>query len=128
MSFMNDLKKQEPNVEKVADHVGAELIHGRFKKGDMFVEVKEDLQCYRTHNVAMELKYKGVPSGIYAGSDHIVYKIGRNYWRAKTEDVVAHIEASPQYRRINGGDGWNSELVLVPYYDFTQLFAFLFRE
>lgn len=66
MSFVQDLAKQVPNVKAVSEHVGGEVIEGRYSKGDILLEVKEDLQCYRTQNVAMELSYKGKPSGIYA--------------------------------------------------------------
>ncbi len=128
MTFRDDLKKQEPNVEAVTSHVWGTKIEGRYKAGDVLLEVKEDMMCKKTGNVAMEVEYNWEPSGIYAWSEIIVYKLWKNFWKAKTEDVKYHLVNNPEYRVLFGGDGRKSKLILVPYWDFTQMFTFLFSE
>lgn len=129
MSFVADLKKQIPNQETLAEHLWGKVIEGYCKDWDVIVELKEDLQCHKTGNVAMEISYKWEPSGIYSNYTLLVYKIGDVYWRCNRDKLIKFVEENPKaYRKIKWGDGWHSELILMTLFTFTHLFDILFKD
>jgi hypothetical protein len=91
-------------------------------------EVKSDRMACRTGNVAIEFRYKGNPSGITSTeADYYAYFILRpaedpTLYLIPTENLKTMIE-SPTYRRIRGGDGFKSEMILIPLDD---LYPFIF--
>lgn len=129
MSFVSDLKKQIPNQQRLADELWWTVIEGYCKDGDVLVELKEDLQCYRTWNVAMEISYKWEPSWIYSNYTLLVYKIGNVYWKCTRDKLIRFIENNPdKYKIIKWWDWWKSELVLMSLYTFSHVFDIMFKD
>lgn len=82
-------------------------------------EVKSDRMAHKTGNVAIEISCSGKPSGITSTeADIYAYfivspTIPPTLYLIPIEDLKKLI-ISPDFRRVRGGDGWRSEMVLVP--------------
>ena len=88
------------------------------------LEVKADDIAQRTGRVAIEIFYKGRPSGITTSSaDMWVICVGDIGYVIRTEDLRAFCEspATNDIRRVNGGDGGNSEMLLVRLEDIKRI-------
>jgi len=89
-------------------------------------EVKSDNKWNKTGNVALETFYKGKASCILASlAEYIVYFLeGDNFYTIKSKDLRRWIYLNEDNKRIvNGGDGDNSRIVLVPIEEFKLLFS-----
>jgi hypothetical protein len=91
-------------------------------------EVKCDRMAYRTGNIAIEFCCNHIPSGITSThADYYAYFVlhpsdDPTLYLIPTENLKRMIE-HPNYRRIRGGDGFRSEMILIPLED---LYPFIF--
>ena len=82
-------------------------------------EIKADRLSYKTGNVCIEIAYKGQPSGITStASDYWGYFVikseGYDLYLIPTYELKEMIFSKPsKYKSIRGGDGRNSDLILI---------------
>ena len=86
-------------------------------------EVKSDRMACRTGNVAIEISCSGRPSGISSTEANyyayfIVYPTMSPTLYLIPTDALKELIIDNKYRRVMGGDGGRSEMVLVPIADF----------
>ena len=91
-------------------------------------EVKADRLAFKTGNVAIEIACNGVPSGITSTeADFYAYFIVQPFNDPTLyiipTDKLKDLTANPEYRRVKGGDGWRSAMVLIPLID---IYEFIF--
>jgi hypothetical protein len=91
-------------------------------------EVKSDRMACRTGNVAIEIACNSKPSGISSTEANfyayfIVYPTMSPTLYLIPTDALKELIIDNKYRRVKGGDGWRSEMVLVPIAD---LYEFIF--
>jgi hypothetical protein len=88
-------------------------------------EVKSDRRAYLTGNVAIEISCSNKPSGINTTeANFYAYFIvppadTPNLYLIPT-DCLKELIIDKKYRRVKGGDGWRSEMVLVPINDLAE--------
>ena len=122
--FDSDLAQGKIAEHDVANYIGGEVIDGKCSACDIMVEVKWDKMALRTGNVAFEASFKGKPSGIAGTKAQLVfYRIGDEYFMCSTDKLREGLKGK---RTIMGGDGRNSEIVLLPLTEFKQLFNYIF--
>jgi len=93
---------------------------------EVLFEVKTDVYPNDTGNLAIEIRYKGKPSGIsHTKADWFVYWYRdisfNNVWMIKVDDLKSLIKKS-NFRIVNGGDGNQSQLVLIPRKEYKKYF------
>lgn len=77
-------------------------------------EVKHDRAAERTKNVAVEITCRGKPSGIVAStSDYWVFVVNKKAYFLEVA-TLRHEIFCGTYSRIQGGDGMQSIIVLIP--------------
>ena len=91
-------------------------------------EVKSDRMACRTGNVAIEVGCNNKPSGITSTEADfyayfIVYPTMSPTLYLIPTDILKGLVLENKYRSVRGGDGWRSEMVLVPIAD---LYEFIF--
>ncbi len=98
-------------------------------------EVKEDFECWRTGNVAVEIECRGKPSGLeVTEADFIIYRVhGRNkeisYISLRPEVLKESIKDKNFVAIVSGGDaGSNTQLVLFRYEQLLTMGRLLFQE
>ena len=89
-------------------------------------EVKTDLFSKDTGNLAIEIRYKGKPSGISkTDSEWFVYWYRdlpfNNLWMIKVDDLKSLIKKF-KFDVINGGDNNQSQLVIIPRKKYKRFF------
>ena len=83
------------------------------------IEVKEDFQCGRTNNMALEFSSWNRPAGITTtGADFYIHKFhmsnGVEYWSTPTSELKKLVANKKYHRIVNGGDkGSNSMNYLI---------------
>jgi len=94
-------------------------------KIELSYEIKRDAMAKRTGNIAIEMEYKGKPSGIYATkAGVVVYAIEGTYWWCYTDDLKTWLENNENKYEIKyGGDGAKSKLALIKAFDFFNEIA-----
>ena len=93
---------------------------------EVFFEVKTDVYPEDTGNMAIEIRYKGKPSGISkTEADWFIYLYRdlkfNNLWMIKVDDLKNLIKQN-KFKRVNGGDSNKSELILIPRDKFKKHF------
>jgi hypothetical protein len=88
-------------------------------------EVKSDRMACTTGNVAIEIACNGKPSGVSSTEANfyayfIVYPTMSPTLYLIPTDALKELIIDKKYRRVKGGDGWRSEMVLVPIADFYE--------
>lgn len=97
-------------------------------------EVKEDFQCGKTGNVAVEYSCRGKPSGIETTqSEYYIYKVHAkdtiDYVMSSTNKLKKSIENKKYFRTVNGGDyKSNSLCYLYKYADFLNTGKIIHQE
>lgn len=91
-------------------------------------EVKCDRMACRTGNVAIEIACSGKPSGISSTEANfyayfIVFPTMSPTLYLIPTDALKELIVDKKYRRVKGGDGFRSEMVLIPLID---LYEFIF--
>ena len=129
-TFNKDLQKGKEAEGLVSEFFDGEIVEGRFKDYDLFVEVKWDLMYARTGNVAIEITHKGAPSGVFGSKAHvIVYRLSDEFYYCDVEECKQFVE---NYMNDNpscirrGGDNGDSSMALLPVAEFKKLFTILF--
>jgi len=85
------------------------------------IEVKHDRRAEQSGRLAVELRYRGQPSGLMTTSaTWWAIVIGREAMLMRT-DTLRRCALSGQYPMCHGGDGGAAELVLVPVADVRGL-------
>ena len=96
------------------------------------LEVKEDFQCFRTGNMALEFSSWNRPAGITTTeADFYIHKFhlsnGLEYWSTKTSELKLLVEEKKYSRIVNGGDkGSNSMNYLITLDVFKEVSKELF--
>ena len=144
LSANYDFKKDLPVAKKTEDEV-ADFLVRRYgflilersdrkfydlkleKNGKIYlIEIKEDMSCKKTGNVALEFDCRGKPSGIsVTKADSFIYKIHRPneivYLAIKTEALRQLIRDKKHIRIVCGGDvDSHSMNYLFRYDDFVK--------
>lgn len=88
-------------------------------------EVKSDRMACRTGNVAIEVACNGNPSGVSSTEANyyayfIVFPAMPPTLYLIPTDALKELIIDKTYRRVRGGDGWRSEMVLVPIADLCE--------
>ena len=91
-------------------------------------EVKSDRMACRTGNVAIEIACNGKPSGVSTTEANfyayfIIFPTMSPTLYLIPTDALKELIIDNKYRRVKGGDGWRSEMILVP---IEELYEFLF--
>lgn len=77
------------------------------------LEVKCDLRAEKTGNVAIEVSYRGKPSGLMATrAEWFVVVVGQTAYMARTGKLRAFI-GSGNFTAVPAGDGGHAEIVLL---------------
>ena len=83
-------------------------------------EIKSDRLAHKTGNIALEISYKWNPSGICNSKAHyIIYYAKDLFWYAKPDEVRDKVI---EYETIKGWDNNSSELILITWKDFINIF------
>ena len=96
------------------------------------IEIKEDFQCFRTGNMALEFSSWDRPAGITTtDADYYIHKFhmrdGLEYWITKTSDLKRLVSEKKYSRIVNGGDkGSNSMNYLITLDVFKEVSKELF--
>lgn len=79
------------------------------------IEIKRERAALKYGNVAIELSYKGKPSGPFASlADIWIWEIDGNFFWAYRQKLLLWLaENEKKYVRKMGGDGMNSELAII---------------
>lgn len=91
---------------------------------EVMVEVKSDRKWQETGNVAIEIRRDGKPTGISTtGADIIVYVLDgvSAFWYVRTEELKTFLK-SIETKRVMGGDGNRTEMVLLTLSQFFAVF------
>ena len=137
MTFKTDLiigKLAEDLVqEKLEKYWGIKFrqTEGNFKGYDLYspndisVEVKMDRGFRTTNNVAIEYRYKGHKSGIKTTlATHWVYLLGLDLWLARTSEIISWLYNNHKdCKKVKGGDNRESDLILLTFGQFKQIFT-----
>ncbi len=77
-------------------------------------EVKTDLLCGKTGNLALEYECRGKPSGITTTeADYWIYKLDDGFYRISTKELKNLIAVGKYSRMVTGGDkGSNTKMFL----------------
>ncbi len=131
LKFEGDLARGHKAEEYIAQQLEREFgiveVRNEGKFMDLYipdtqqsVEVKYDIASRRTNNVAVEVSYKGHPSGIMATqATHwavVFWNAPSQEWLwgiIPTETFRQEIEMNP-FKKCRGGDNLASDIVLVP--------------
>ena len=132
MKFQSDLKFGQIYEKEFIKNMGFKTFQHEITKAikeyDIIVkqnssetkyEIKADRLSYKTGNVCIEIAYKGQPSGITStASDYWGYFVikseGYDLYLIPTDELKQMIFSKPsKYKSIRGGDGRNSDLVLI---------------
>ena len=112
-------------------HDSFKIPKGKFKPYDIefikdgeptYVEVKSDRLAHKTGNLAIEYECNDESSGITATkADYWIYFVIEpnnlyTTYKFPIEELTKFTE-DEQYRRISGGDGYRSKMVLIPQVD-----------
>lgn len=105
--FKEDLKIGQKAEGKLATIL-------RKEGGD--IEVKSDQRAHITHNIYVEISYKGRPSGITTSEAHWwAYEIQGRYFLMRIEDLQKLVERAKLEGRVRRGGDYNlTEGVLIP--------------
>jgi len=95
-------------------------------KQDITFEVKTDVYPEDTGNLAVEIRYKGKPSGVsHTEADWFVYWYRnisyQNVWMIKVDELKSLIKKN-KFKIVKGGDNNNSQLVLIPRDKYKKFF------
>jgi len=108
------LRKKHPDVHRSSGYEPGYDI----KAGPLTIECKYDRLAGSTENIAIEIAYKSKPSGICTTqATHWVLKYYKQSYLVISVNELRQIVRNTKYRRVRGGDGFNSLLVLVPVRD-----------
>lgn len=137
-NFKEDLKNSEASVLEVVEYlkstgVGDKDIHLHHgKEYDIMynvhelvatIEVKEDLMHTKTGNVAVEFWCNLKPSGITSTlADVWVYRLADGLYWSNVDELKRNLKSRP-FRRVQGGDGRRSSMLLVPVDTFKSFFT-----
>ena len=96
-------------------------------KKEVLWEVKTDIYPEDTGNMAIEIRYKGNPSGIsHTKSEWFAYYYRdipfRNVWMIKVQDLKNIIKEN-SFTITMGGDDNKSKLVLMPRKEYSRYFG-----
>ena len=106
--LLEKLKEQFPLAEQVKDKTCDISIPVK-------IEVKRERAVKRYGNIAIELEYKGTPSGPFASEADIwVWEIDGVFWWAYKSDLLTWLKDNEdKYEVKMGGDGKKSKLALI---------------
>jgi hypothetical protein len=118
--ILGKIKKKYPKAYR---------IEGENKDGDIYIpEIKEMVECkfdrmaHKTGNIALEVEYKGNPSGIVTSkSKWWAVGIYEKYAIIPKEELLIF---SCLYDKISAGDNNYSTIILAPIDDWYYSFSF----
>tara|TARA_R110002020_G_scaffold144946_1_gene318148 strand:+ start:4218 stop:4706 length:489 start_codon:yes stop_codon:yes gene_type:complete len=101
-------------------------MHSEKRNEEVLFEIKTDVYAKDTGNIAIEIRYKGKPSGIsHTEADWFIYWYRdipfNNVWMIKVKDLKSLIKKS-NFKIVNGGDDNQSQLVLIPRKKYKEYF------
>ena len=107
-SYEHETKKAIKEYDIIVKHNGSETKY----------EIKADRLSYKTGNLCIEIANSGRPSGITSTkSDYwgyfVIKPYGYDLYLIPTEELKEMINPK-KYKVIRGGDGKNSESILIP--------------
>lgn len=132
MGFVADLRFSQEIEKKIANVLRtkvASVKETNTKEQDIIaeikIEVKRERSAQKTGNIAIEVGYKGNPSGPYTSeADVWIWEIDGAYWMAHIDDLKRFIEEKDAYYQVKyGGDGKASKLLIVPMIHFCNHLA-----
>jgi len=93
---------------------------------EVLFEIKTDVYPKDTGNLAIEIRYKGNPSGIsHTEADWFIYWYRNvsfnNVWMIKVDDLKSLIKKN-DFKIVNGGDDNQSQIVLIPRKEYKKHF------
>ena len=102
------------------------MMHSEKHNKDITFEVKTDVYPNDTGNMAIEIRYKGKPSGIsHTEADWFIYWYRdlsfNNLWMIKVDDLKSLIKKN-KFKIVKGGDDNQSQLVLIPRKEYKEHF------
>ena len=128
-TFYEDLAEGKKAEHLVAQYLDGDVINGKFAPYDITVEVKWDKRSQETGNVAFEVGRKGKDSGMKGTLAHVVfYRIGNEFWACPVDKCWKFLDDfMKKFPKsvLNGGDNYDSKLVLVPLFIFKQFFTYV---
>ncbi len=101
---------------------------------EFVIEIKEDFQCGKTGNVALEYSCRGKPSGIETTkAEYYIYKVHAknsiDYVMSSVHNLRESIMNKKYFRTVNGGDyNSNSLCYLYKYDEFLKTGVIIHRE
>lgn len=137
MGFKTDLafgQVWERKLLEYIEHDSVEYAPPRCKGWDLELtyqgekvkfEVKSDRRAYLTGNVAIEITCNNQPSGINVTEANfyayfIVPPADSPTLYVIPTDSLKELVIDKKNRRVRGGDGWRSEMVLIPMSDLAE--------
>ncbi len=129
MSFKADLEFEKEQMQKLVESLPTNcqyhIMQGNFKYFDLVIvgketgkiktaEVKFDRLAHKTGNFAIELSCGGKPSGISSTKADLFLLVDANSFEVypiPTEQLKGLLGP---LKRVMGGDGWKSEIALLP--------------
>ncbi len=130
-AFKQDLAFGQASEFLLKHHLELEGINPRSitdATGDLeynvMVEVKADRKWQDTGNVALEILRDGKPTGLSTTSaDIIVYVLDgiSAFWYVRTEELKTFLK-SIRVKRVKGGDGNRTEVILLTLSQFHAIF------
>ena len=104
------------------------LVEWYFKEYDLTIEIKEDLLCEKTWNVAFEIKYNWEDSWVYwTKSNKVIYKVLWKYYIIDSEKLKLYLNIyynSWDAKLTKWWDFNKSLLLLLP----LKYFILIFKE
>lgn len=125
--ILKELKKFDPSVKRVEGYEKRFDIVG----DEASYEVKYDRMSVKTGNVAVEYRCRNKNSGLSTTeADYLayIYFDGENWvWQLMYAPEFKEALKNSDYKKVNGGDNWESEMLLIPVSAFAKL-AYIFPE
>tara|TARA_R110000744_G_scaffold266254_1_gene380257 strand:+ start:3204 stop:3677 length:474 start_codon:yes stop_codon:yes gene_type:complete len=102
------------------------MMHSEKHDKEVSFEVKTDVYPKDTGNIAVEIRYKGKPSGVsHSEAEWFMYWYRdlpfNNLWMIKVADLKSLIKKN-KFHIVKGGDDNQSQLVLIPRKEYKEHF------
>lgn len=116
-----DWKKNKFDIDLKFGHKGENHLVDIFENESNKIEVKTDRLTHKTGNIAIEIRYKGNPSGLSTTeADYWITNIYKD--DTITSSIITNVKSLKEniknnwnnYRKVHGGDDDQSLIVLIP--------------